>query len=88
MMAWGIECSSWDDSVDYANIESFNCENIPDDKFVMTTWHENESIEEVFLFSKSHANHSSVNIKNTLLIHISDCQKKNEYTDLYQHERN
>ena len=23
MMAWGNDCSSWDDSVDYANIEQF-----------------------------------------------------------------
>ncbi len=83
MMAWGIECSSWDDSVDYANIEYFNYENIPDNKFVMTTWHENESIEEVFLFSKNDAIHPSVDLKHTFLIHISNCCKKNEYTNKY-----
>src|SRR4051812_38093064 len=24
MAAWGVECSSWDDSVDYANLEEFS----------------------------------------------------------------
>ena len=24
MMAWGNDCSSWDDSVDYANLEEWN----------------------------------------------------------------
>ena len=83
MMAWGIECSSWDDSVDYANIEYFNYENIPDNKSVVTTWHENESIEEVFLFSKKDAIHPSVDLKKTLLVHISNLHKKREFTNKY-----
>src|SRR5215467_8233133 len=48
MMAWGNDCSSWDDSVDIANLEQFNYENIPDERFVMTTWRENEPLAEVF----------------------------------------
>ena len=48
MMAWGKNSTSWDDSVDIANIEQFSFEDIPDDKFVMTTWHENETLKEVF----------------------------------------
>jgi hypothetical protein len=37
MMAWGHNCSSWDDSVDVANIEEFKSRDIPPDRFVMTT---------------------------------------------------
>ena len=50
MMAHGDECSLWDDSVDIANLEAFdwNFDDIPEDKHVTTTWHENESLEEVF----------------------------------------
>jgi len=40
MMAWGDGCSRWHDSVDWASLEEFDFGEIPDDRFVMTTWHE------------------------------------------------
>ena len=40
MMAWGTDCSSWDDTVDDANLARFDYEDIPDDKLVITTWHD------------------------------------------------
>ena len=72
MMAWGKECSTWDDSVDTANLEIFNYKNIPDDKFVMTTWHEDELLKEVFWFSKHSADHPEIEISSTLVLHISN----------------
>jgi hypothetical protein len=48
--AWGHECSSWDDSVDYAYLETDQNFQPPDETFVMTTWHENQSAEEAFEF--------------------------------------
>lgn len=83
MMAWGIECSSWDDSVDHANLEIYDYGDIPDDQFVMTTWHENKELKEVVWFSKHCALHDHVNIKNTLIIHISNIDKEKELMDLY-----
>ena len=52
MMAWGIACSSWDDSVDWANIDEYDGAPIPGDAFVMTTWHADEPLEEAFLVFK------------------------------------
>jgi len=52
MMAWGEDCRSWDDSADWANLEAFDFDDIPDDEFVMTTWHDDETLEEVFQFAK------------------------------------
>ena len=72
MMAWGKECSTWDDSVDTANLEIFNYKNIPDDKFAMTTWHEDELLKEVFWFSKHSADHPEIEISSTLVLHISN----------------
>ena len=77
-MAWGKNCSSWDDSVDYANLEEFDFGEIPKEKFVLTTWHENEPLKEVFHFSKYNAFHLTVEIKNTLLLHISKTNKELE----------
>ena len=78
MMAWGKECSTWDNSVDYANIAEFNYGDIPEDKFVMTTWHEDEPLKEVFWFAKHNAFHSVVRLPNLLILHISIYNKENE----------
>jgi hypothetical protein len=71
MVAWGANCSSWDDSVDMANLEEFEFKEIPEDKFVMTTWHENESLSEALWFAKNNACHPTVALEHTLLLHIS-----------------
>jgi hypothetical protein len=49
----GHNSSSWDDSIDMADIKRNNGEVI-DDNLVMTTWHENEPLEDiVFHFLKN-----------------------------------
>ena len=52
VMVWGLDCSLWDDSIDCANIQQFEYREIPDAQFVMTTWHEGETIQEVLRFAK------------------------------------
>lgn len=84
MMAWGENCSAWDDSIDHSNLKKFKYGEIPENKFVMTTWHDNESLKDVFWFSKHSAFHSIVNISNTLLLHISKSNKEEEYLDEYK----
>ena len=83
MMAWGIECSSWDDSVDMANLEAFNFQ-IPEEKFVITTWHENEKLNEVFWFSKHNAHHPCVELKSTIILHISDSNRTEDLLGRYK----
>ena len=82
-MAWGMRCSSWDDSVDMANIEHFNFEAIPEDKFVMTTWHEDQSLADVFGFCKNHAIHHTVDLRATVLLHISIQERESELMAAY-----
>lgn len=48
MMAWGNECSFWDDCVDRALLQAFDFGDIPDDEFILTTWHDDEPLEEAF----------------------------------------
>ncbi len=71
MMAWGKECTLWDDSVVHANLKLFGYEDIPDDHFVMTTWHEAEPLSEVLWFAKHAAFHPTIALEHTLLLHIS-----------------
>ena len=60
MVAWGDQCSEWDDAVDWVNLEDTNFEEIPDDRFVMTTWHAQESLAESIWFAKHVALHPHV----------------------------
>jgi len=78
MMAHGDECSLWDDSVDIANLEAFdwNFDRIPKDKHVTTTWHENESLEEVFFFAKNCALPFSPHIKNIIILDITEISRE------------
>lgn len=48
--AWGHQCSTWDDSVDGAYLETDPDFNPPDETMVITTWHENESVEAAFSY--------------------------------------
>jgi hypothetical protein len=45
----GCNCSSWDDSIDFAALERSDCEP-KDEDFVMTTWHENEKLTDIARF--------------------------------------
>jgi hypothetical protein len=71
MMAWGPDCTSWDDSVDIANLEAFDYGDIPADRDVWTTWHNDWSLGEVFDFCKRHARHPVVELPRVLLLHIA-----------------
>ena len=83
MMAWGPGCSSWDDSVDWANIESFESGDIPEDRFVLTTWHEGQSLEEAFDFCKACAKHPVVPLPVVMLIHIAEQERETELRERF-----
>ena len=84
MMAWGEDCTSWDDSVDWANLETFDFGDIPEEESVMTTWHDSESLEEVFLFAKELALHSTVKLSNVLILHIGAENKREKLEAMFR----
>jgi hypothetical protein len=84
MMAWGQDCSLWDDSVDHANLDEFNYGDIPGDRFVMTTWHDKEPLQEVFWFCEHTASHPTVDLNRIILVHISPIDRKSELLGFYQ----
>jgi hypothetical protein len=85
MMAWGADSTTWDDSVDWAVRETYPGEDTPDDKFVMTTWHDDESLEEVFWYAQFNGNFSynDVELVNALILDISNEDRKGEMISLF-----
>lgn len=78
MLAWGQECSAWDDSVDWANIAQFEFEPIPPERSVTTTWHKDETMEEVFWFARHCARHETIPIDFDLVIDIAPVGREAE----------
>jgi len=84
MMAWGENCSSWDDSVDFANLEDHDYNEIPDDKFVMTTWHDDEPVEEVFWYCRMNAHDPNIALPTVFIVHISPVPRGDELLSTYR----
>ena len=84
MMAWGRECSRWHDSVDIANLERFYFGDVPDEKSVMTTWHEDEPISEVLWYSHHCAYHPVVDLTETMILHIAAQPRRDELLRVYE----
>lgn len=83
MMAWGRDCSLWDDSVDCATIEKFPGD-VPDDKFVVTTWHNDETLEDVVSFAMFSANHSRVPLEKLVVLDIGPGGRDEEIAALIE----
>ncbi|HEU5285361.1 MAG TPA: hypothetical protein VFU20_02480, partial [Sphingomicrobium sp.] len=89
MMAWGDNCSSWDDSVDHAEILKHLPGDVPDNQFVMTTWHKDETLENVFWYAQFCAQFSydDVALTNALIIHISETVREAEMRALFEQSK-
>lgn len=75
-LAWGDSCVAWHDSVDAANIAAFEGDDIPDDAFVMTTWHDDEALAETFWFAGHSACHPTVELLATIIVHIAEVERE------------
>ncbi len=70
--------------MDEANVAAHAGENLPDDRFVMTTWHARESLDEVFWFAKSAAKHPDVALRETVILDISAASRCDELVAKYE----
>jgi hypothetical protein len=90
MMAWGRECGAWDDSVDWAALEVFNYyegkEIGKDPDFVMTSWHEDEPLEEALAFCHHSASDPFLHqeFKSALLLHIAETPEANRVLQAFE----
>ncbi len=84
MSSWGENCELWHDKVDQTNLSQHDYGDTPDDKFVMTTWHNSEPLEEAFWFSKFSAKHPTIELERAIIIHISNQNKEAEILKSYQ----
>lgn len=77
MMAHGDDCSLWNDSLDWAILTAYKFGGIPEDKFVMTSWHEDQNLEEVFFFAINSLPFYPL-IKHTVILDVADTSRDEE----------
>jgi hypothetical protein len=86
MMAWGANCSVWDDTVDRATRNYYHPGEIPDEGFVMTTWHPNETLESVFWYAQVNGvwGYNDQILDLTLIVDVGDEDRRVELLDLFK----
>ena len=82
-LAWGRNCTLWDDSVDWAFLEHYNHKNVPEEKFVTTTFHPNETLEEVIEFAKDCTEYSLVRLEDTLVLDFTQNERGDFIRELF-----
>jgi hypothetical protein len=89
MLAWGVNCSVWDDTVDWATRKLYGPEDIPDEAFVITTWHTNETLEGVFWEAQFNGTwgYNDQMLDFTLIIDITGDDRRAELIDLFRQSR-
>ena len=77
-LAWGKDSESWHDAIDDAYLEATNYEDVPEEQQVLSTWHEDEELGEVFWFARHRAVHPAHELRDTLILHIADTPRREE----------
>ena len=82
-IAWGTDCEAWHDDVDEALLVAFDFKEIPDDRHIMTTWHNDKPLSEAFWFAGFCALHPTVDLDQTLVVHIAPEEREAEILRTY-----
>jgi len=83
LLAWGEYCADWAESADDAHLEAFDYDEIPTDRLLMTTSHEEEELEEVFWFARHRARHPALQLAHTVILHVGERGRKDALEALY-----
>ncbi|MGQ4827647.1 DUF7684 family protein, partial [Enterococcus faecalis] len=73
----------WHDTVDWAILEAHDFGNIPDDRFVMTTWHDKEPLSEALWFAGNCATHPDVELQSALILHVAEKDERNRVLEAF-----
>ena len=75
-LAWGQDCEAWRDAIDDAYLEATNYEEVAPARQVLSTWHEDEELDEVFWFAQHRAVHPAHELRDILILHIADAPRR------------
>jgi len=68
----GLDCSKWHDSIDMAYLETDPNLAPPEETFVMTTWHEKDSVADVLAFALDLTDFDDHQFEHVLVLMLGD----------------
>ena len=83
VMTWGPDSAAWEAAVQQVNRDAHVADEIPDDQLVMTTSHTQESLQDIFWFSKYTAMHPCCEITMTVLLDLAPARREKEIRAQY-----
>jgi len=83
VQAWGKDGEAWREMAEDAALEAFDYEDVPDERKLIATAHEDEDLDEVFWFAKHRAAHPSHSFKATIILDIALLNRKDEIEQAY-----
>lgn len=78
VLTWGRECAAWSESVEEANQEAFNYDEIPDDALVVATSHEDDDLDEAFWFARHRAAHPAHQLGAVVIVHVAQQEREQQ----------
>jgi hypothetical protein len=82
-LAWGKDSEQWREAIEDAALEAVNYEDMPEERRVQVTAHEDDDLEEVFWFAQHRASHAA-DLKDTLILHLADTPRREELEAQYR----
>lgn len=83
-IAWGVDCEGWEECVDWAYLDKVEFQDGPDEEFVMTTSHKDESLYEALRFSIYASTHPYTALEETLIIQVGERFDPSAIGETYQ----
>jgi hypothetical protein len=71
LLAWGRDCEAWREAVEDAFLEAVDYEDVPAERALLTTAHEDEELEEAFWFARHRAVHPALPLDTHVILHVA-----------------
>ena len=79
----GSQCPAVVDAIWIASRQAFPTTAVPDDRVVIATSHEGESLKDVFWFAKNTASHPCDPLDHTVILHIGSTGREQELLESF-----
>jgi hypothetical protein len=76
-LVWGKDSEQWREAIEDASLEAADYEDLPAERQVQVTSHEDDDLDEVFWFARHRAAHAA-DLKQTLILHLADVPRRDE----------
>ena len=83
IISYGEDSEKWDKCVDFANLELSYFQDVLEEDCISTSFHQAKNLHDFFQLSKFASYHPTINPRNTLILHVGDEDREEEFRAAY-----